>query len=135
MMSIWSLCRLPDLVVVGVVGRGDLDAAAAELGLGPVVLDQRDHALLQRQRDLAPVGRHLGDRLELREVRGLALAQPLEEAGKIYGDTRAEANILVSSSVRAALVQPLAFEHLGAHKLRGREEQVEIYRLHRDDEE
>ncbi len=57
------------------------------------------------------------------------VAQRLEEAGRVLGDTRADANILVSSSVRSALVKPLDFERIGAHKLRGREELVEIYLL------
>jgi len=57
------------------------------------------------------------------------VAQRLEEAGKTLGEPRSETNILVSSSVRAALVHPIAFTHLGAHKLRGREELVEIYNL------
>ncbi|WP_170401980.1 adenylate/guanylate cyclase domain-containing protein [Ruegeria arenilitoris] len=57
------------------------------------------------------------------------VAQRLEEAGKVLGDTQAEANILVSSSVRSALVKPIEFKRIGAHKLRGRDELVEIYSL------
>ncbi len=57
------------------------------------------------------------------------VAQRLEEAGKTLGEPRSETNILVSSAVRAALVRPIQFTHLGAHKLRGREELVEIYNL------
>jgi class 3 adenylate cyclase len=57
------------------------------------------------------------------------VAQRLEEAGKTLGNPEAEVNILVSSGVRGALVHPLDFDHIGAHKLRGREELVEIYAL------
>ncbi len=57
------------------------------------------------------------------------VAQRLEEAGRVLGNTQGEVNILVSSSVRSALVQPIEFERIGAHKLRGREELVEIYSL------
>ncbi|MGI9369818.1 MAG: adenylate/guanylate cyclase domain-containing protein [Ruegeria sp.] len=57
------------------------------------------------------------------------VAQRLEEAGRTLGPLENEVNILVSSAVRSALVQPLTFEHIGAHKLRGREELVEIYSL------
>ena len=35
----------PHVVIVGVVRRGDLHAAAAELGLGPLVADQRHGAV------------------------------------------------------------------------------------------
>ncbi len=57
------------------------------------------------------------------------VAQRLEEAGKVFGNTQTEANILVSNSVRSALIKPMEFERIGAHKLRGREELVEIYSL------
>jgi class 3 adenylate cyclase len=57
------------------------------------------------------------------------VAQRLEEAGKTLGAPEAEINILASSAVRGALVHPLDFDHIGAHKLRGREELVEIYAL------
>lgn len=57
------------------------------------------------------------------------VAQRLEEAGRTLGNIEDEVNVLTSSSVRSALVKPLEFERIGAHKLRGREELVEIYSL------
>jgi adenylate cyclase len=57
------------------------------------------------------------------------VAQRLEEAGKTLGTPEAEVNILASGAVRSALVHPLDFDHIGAKKLRGREELVEIYAL------
>ena len=57
------------------------------------------------------------------------VAQRLEEAGKMLADFDAEVIILASGAVRGALVQPLEFSRMGAHKLRGREELVEIYCL------
>ncbi|WP_170760055.1 adenylate/guanylate cyclase domain-containing protein [Ruegeria lacuscaerulensis] len=57
------------------------------------------------------------------------VAQRLEEAGRVLGNIHSEVNILTSSTVRSALVKPLEFERIGAHKLRGREELVEIYSL------
>ena len=42
---------LPDLEVVGVVGRGDLDQAGAELAVDVGVGDDRDEAVGQRQLD------------------------------------------------------------------------------------
>ncbi|WP_170475662.1 adenylate/guanylate cyclase domain-containing protein [Ruegeria arenilitoris] len=57
------------------------------------------------------------------------VAQRLEEAGRSLGNSESEVNVLTSSSVRSALVKPLEFERIGAHKLRGREELVEIYSL------
>ncbi len=48
-----QLLPLADFVVVGIVGRRDLDAAAAQLGLGPFVGHQRNLAIQQRQHHLA----------------------------------------------------------------------------------
>ena len=56
-----------DLVVVRIVGRRDLDAAAAQLGLGPLVGDQRNLAVQQRQHHLAAVGGHVAQLDQLRQ--------------------------------------------------------------------
>jgi hypothetical protein len=58
---------LPDLVVVGVMRGRDLDTARTELGFGPLVRDQRDLAIQQRQANLATRLRHLGELLEARQ--------------------------------------------------------------------
>lgn len=57
------------------------------------------------------------------------VAQRLEEAGNVLGDPEAEVNILVSNAVKGALLRPQNFERIGAQKLRGREEVVEVYLL------
>ena len=53
MLIIGSLLPLAHFVVVRVVGRRDLHAAAAEFRLGPFVGDQRNLAVHQRQHQLA----------------------------------------------------------------------------------
>ncbi len=57
------------------------------------------------------------------------VAQRLEEIGKRIGQTAADANILVSGNVKSAAAGAYTFEPLGAHALRGRREEVEIYAL------
>src|SRR5690606_17515426 len=48
-----QVVALADFIVVEVVGRGDLHAAGAELGVAVVVGDDRDAAAHQRQLDVA----------------------------------------------------------------------------------
>jgi class 3 adenylate cyclase len=60
------------------------------------------------------------------------VAQRLEEAGKTFGETEREVNILISGAVRSSLVEPFELVHVGPQTLRGREEQVEIYVLKGD---
>ena len=57
------------------------------------------------------------------------VAQRLEEAGKAFGETTGETNILISGATRGSLSQPFDVVHVGPQTLRGREEQVEIYVL------
>ena len=57
------------------------------------------------------------------------VARRLEELGKTVGRTEEEANILVSSSLRSALVKPFSLAHLGSYKLRGRTERTDVYVL------
>jgi len=57
------------------------------------------------------------------------VARRLEELGKAVGRTEEDANILVSSSLRSALVKPFSLAHLGSHKLRGRTERTDVYGL------
>ncbi len=57
------------------------------------------------------------------------VAQRLEEAGKSFGQTGDETNILISGATRGSLSAPFDLHHVGPQTLRGREEQVEIYVL------
>ncbi|MHA1565261.1 MAG: adenylate/guanylate cyclase domain-containing protein, partial [Alphaproteobacteria bacterium] len=57
------------------------------------------------------------------------VAQRLMEAGKTLGDTNGNVNVLVSGSVRKALVKSYNLEHLGPQTLRGRKEQVQVHVL------
>jgi adenylate cyclase len=57
------------------------------------------------------------------------VTERLEELGKEIGRTDDDINILVSGTLRAALLQPFDLTHLGPQKLRGRQEQVEVYVL------
>ena len=72
---------------------------------------------------------HLGERDTEHARLRRHVAQRLEEAAKTIGNPDAEVNILVSAAVRSALVTRRRFERMGAHKLRGREELVEVYSL------
>ncbi len=63
----------PDFVVIGIVRRSDLDAAAAQFGLGPGIGDQRDLAFQQRQPQQTPVSRHVAQLFELRQFTALPL--------------------------------------------------------------
>ena len=62
--------RLPlaDFVVVRVVGRRDLDAAGAQLGLGPLVGHQRNLAVQQRQPHLAAGAGHVAQLFQLGSI-------------------------------------------------------------------
>ncbi|OQB54517.1 MAG: hypothetical protein BWX98_02292 [Candidatus Aminicenantes bacterium ADurb.Bin147] len=53
------LVPLPDAVVVGIVGRRDLDAAGPEGRIGPGVDDEREGAVEKRQAEAAPVAGHV----------------------------------------------------------------------------
>jgi len=64
-----------DLVVVWVVGRRDLHAAGAHLGLGPRVGHQRDFPLQKRQPQHPPVGGHPPERDQLVQERPATLRQ------------------------------------------------------------
>ncbi len=57
------------------------------------------------------------------------VAQRLEEAGKILGDTEQDVNILVSGAIKGSLAKPFNLEHLGPQALRGRVELLEVYAL------
>jgi class 3 adenylate cyclase len=59
----------------------------------------------------------------------VVITRRIEELGKTAGRTQDTVNILVSGSVRSALVKALPMAHLGPHALRGRSELVEIYAL------
>ena len=59
MLIIGKLCRTADFVVVRIVGRRDLHAAGAQLGLGPFVGHQRNLAVQQRQPQLAAGAGHV----------------------------------------------------------------------------
>ena len=69
---------LADVVVVRVVRRRDLDAAAAQLGLGPLVRHQRDHAIGQRQEEFSAGQGHVAELFQLRQQRLAALANGVD---------------------------------------------------------
>ena len=54
------LVSLPHLVVIGVVGWSDLDAARSQFRLGPFIGDQRDFPIDDGQLDHPTRCRHLG---------------------------------------------------------------------------
>ena len=66
---------LPHLVVGRVVRGGDLHAAGAELRLRPLVDDEGDLALHERQPDFPTVPRHLEKRPETGQVRRMVVLQ------------------------------------------------------------
>ncbi len=57
------------------------------------------------------------------------VAQRLEEAGKTLSDADEDVTVFISGSVKGSFVKPFDLVHLGPQKLRGREEQVEVYLL------
>ena len=57
------------LVVIGIVGRGDLHAAAAQRRVGPFVGDQWNLALDQRQAQLATISGHVAQLNEFCQMR------------------------------------------------------------------
>ena len=65
---------LADIVVVRVVRRCDLHAAAAQFGLGPLVRHQRDLAIGQRQEEFSAGQGHVAKLFQLRQQRLAALA-------------------------------------------------------------
>ena len=57
------------------------------------------------------------------------VAQRLEELGKRLGDTEGQVNVLLSGAVKDGLLQHYDLADLGARRLRGRSEPVEVYAL------
>jgi len=57
------------------------------------------------------------------------VAERLEQLGKRLGDTEGQVNVLLSGAVKDGLLQHYDLADLGACRLRGRSEQVEVYAL------
>ena len=70
------------VVVVGIVGGGDLHAAGAHLGLGPLVGHQRDRPAEQGQPDLPAVPRHRRELFEAGQQVAAAGGEVVE--GRVY---------------------------------------------------
>ena len=66
----------PHVVVVRVVAGRDLDAPAAEFRLGPLVADERNRPVEQRQANPAPVPGHAGQPFQSGQMRLAAISQP-----------------------------------------------------------
>ena len=58
----------PDLVIIRIMGRGDLHAAAAELRLGPLIADQGNRPVEQGKHHHPPSRCHLGEFLQRGQV-------------------------------------------------------------------
>ena len=70
-----------DVVVIRIVGRRDLHAAAAQLRLGPFVGHQRNLAIQQRQPNLAAGAGHVAQLLQSRQERAASFGQLIELSG------------------------------------------------------
>ena len=61
------------------------------------------------------------------------MAQRLEQIGRHFGDENATVNILMSGAIMKELKAAVNTQDLGARKLRGRSERVQVYVLHDSD--
>ncbi len=78
------IISLPHLVVVWIVGRCNLHATGAHLGLGPFVGHQRNVAVDERQPDFAPGEGHIAQQHQVRQ-HCLAAQSQLVELGLHVG--------------------------------------------------
>ena len=92
------------VVVVGIVGRRDLDRTAAQFGFGPDVGHQRNLAVQQRQADLAPGQGHVAQHDQLPAAASCGARRALSSwaASAGFSFSLAEASFSPSSRSAAA---------------------------------
>ncbi len=72
----------PHVVVIGIMGRGNLDTTATQLRLGPRIRDERHSSIQQRQPHLTPLTGHLSKFKQGGQMRLASALQALDLFGQ-----------------------------------------------------